>query len=133
MTDLSDFDGCALVCRKTRTHTLTWGLCAHATQPEPRISISRVEPMDDGHPGIVLRSIPLPAWEAAITVLKWVSRGRSFALDADPGIAPSYPDAAARRALGALHDAGLLDQPKQPTPAPAGTEATDSPGPPVAS
>lgn len=124
MTDLSDFDGCARACRKSGAHTLVWGDCEHAPEsarPVPTISIGRVEPdLGDGYPGIVMRSIPLPAWEAAITVLKWVSRGKTYALDADPDIAPSYPDAVARRALGALHDAGLLG----PAPAPAATEAT---------
>ena len=59
-----------------------------------------------------MRSVPLSAWQGLITVAKWVSRGRSFALDADPDIAPCYPDATARFALGALHDAGLLDTPE---------------------
>lgn len=103
--------GCARDC--SEQHTYTWGRCALApdsARPEPTISIGRVETEADGQPGIVLRELPLSAWEALITVAKWVSRGKSMALDADPDIAPAYPDAAARRALGALHDAGLLDQ-----------------------
>lgn len=102
--------GCARDCSEQHTYKL--GRCALSTEepPEPTVSIGRVEDFEDGQPGIVLRSIPMPAWDALITVAKWVSRGKSFALDADPDIAPCYPDASARRALGALHDAGLLDQ-----------------------
>lgn len=102
--------GCARDC--SEQHTYTWGRCALAPEsarPEPAISIGRVETMGDGHPGIVLREVPLSAWEGLITVGKWVSRGKSSALDADLDIAPCYPDATARFALGALHDAGLLD------------------------
>ncbi|MGW0948501.1 hypothetical protein ACWD4O_38925 [Streptomyces sp. NPDC002623] len=109
--------GCARACRDQ--HTYTWGICALAPEsakPAPTISIGRIEMQDDGYPSIVLRGIPLTAWDALITVAKWVSRGRSFAFDADPDIAPAYPDASARRALGALHDAGLLN-PTAPTAA----------------
>lgn len=105
--------GCARDC--SEQHTYTWGICALApksAKPEPTISIGRVEPLDDGYPGIVLHSIPVSAWDALVTVAKWVSRGKSFALDADPNIAPCYPDASARRALGALHEAGLLPEPE---------------------
>lgn len=114
--------GCARDCSEQHTYKL--GRCALSTEepPEPTVSIGRVEDFEDGQPGIVLRSIPMPAWDALITVAKWVSRGKSFALDADPDIAPCYPDASARRALGALHDAGLLDQ---SAPAPAATQATE--------
>ncbi|MGW5477666.1 hypothetical protein [Streptomyces sp. NPDC004008] len=114
--------GCHRAC--SEQHTYEQGRCALApkpAQPRPKISIGRVEPMEDGQPSIVLRSIPYAAWESLITVAKWVSRGKAYALDADPDIAPAYPDAAARRALGALHDAGLLDT----APTPAATEATE--------
>ncbi len=100
--------GCTSMCR-TR-HCRRPGYCALVPPPDPTISIGRVEPdLGDGQPGIVLREVPVSAWEDLITVAKWVSRGKSFALDADPDIAPAYPDTAARQALGALHDAGLLD------------------------
>ena len=111
MTDWHDA-GCARDC--SEQHTYTWGRCALAPEsarPQPTISIGRVEKMTDGYPGIVMRSVPLSAWDALITVAKWVSRGRSAALDADPDIALCYPDALARHALGALDDAGLLGQP----------------------
>jgi len=123
---LSDVDWYAAGCSRdcSEQHTYVWGRCALAPEsarPTPMISIGRVETEADGCPGIVLRSIPVTAWDALVTVAKWVSRGRAMALDADPDIAPAYPDAAARRALGALHDAGLLGGPQ---PAPAATEAT---------
>lgn len=116
--------GCARDCSEQHTYEL--GRCALSTSapPEPTISVGRVEMEADGHPGIVLRSIPLSAWDALITVAKWVSRGKSFALDADPAIAPCYPDASARRALGALHDAGLLTAPAVVSSPPATDRVT---------
>jgi len=97
---------CALSCAEQ--HTYRYQSCALAPPPEPTVSILRVEDGPDGERHIATRSIPLTAWEALVKVAMWVSRGRSFALDADPDIYPTYPDAAARRALGALHDSGLL-------------------------
>jgi hypothetical protein len=107
--------GCARDC--SEQHTYEWGRCAHAPEsakPTPTISILRVEESEELAKDIVAREIPLTAWDALITVAKWVSRGRSFAFDAGPDIAPAYPDTAARYALGALDDAGLLDR-KEPT------------------
>lgn len=49
-------------------------------------------------------AVPAEAFVRLVKVVKHVSAGRSFAFD---GQGP-YPDAAARRALGALLDAGLL-------------------------
>ncbi|MFJ2000287.1 hypothetical protein [Streptomyces chartreusis] len=100
--------GCSGDCR--RQHTRRPGYCALVPPPEPTISILRVEPDPEGGKHIVTRSIPLTHWQGLIAVAKWVSRGKSFALDADPNIAPCYPDATARFALGALHDASLLDE-----------------------
>lgn len=57
-----DFDGCARSCRKTHIHTLLWGDCAHApesSRPEPRVTIGSVQTAADGHPSIVLQSIPV--------------------------------------------------------------------------
>jgi hypothetical protein len=105
--------GCARDC--TDQHTYQWGRCAHAPEsarPEPTVLIGGVETAEDGHGDIVMRSIPLSAWNDLITVAKWVSRGSSMAFDADPDIAPRYPDASARRALGALDDAGALNRPE---------------------
>jgi hypothetical protein len=104
--------GCARDC--SEQHTYEWGRCTMAPEsarPVPTIGILWVEGGDGLAKDIVSRRIPLTAWEALITVAKWVSRGRSFAFDADPGIAPCYPDGEARHALGALDDAGLLDRP----------------------
>ncbi|BFP50126.1 hypothetical protein KCMC57_64940 (plasmid) [Kitasatospora sp. CMC57] len=58
----ADFDGCARSCRKTRSHTLLWGDCAHAPEsarPEPLVTIGGVQSAADGHPSIVLRSVPV--------------------------------------------------------------------------
>lgn len=55
-----DFDGCARSCRKTRTHTLLWGDCAHAPEsarPEPRVSFFRHGTGSDGLPAILTESL----------------------------------------------------------------------------
>lgn len=52
--------------------------------------------------------VPLEAFRRLVKVAMWVSRGRSFAYTPDPNLGAAYPDATARFALGALHDAGLL-------------------------
>ncbi|MFJ5151402.1 hypothetical protein ACIQCF_07400 [Streptomyces sp. NPDC088353] len=100
--------GCARDCSEQHTYRLGRCVLSTETAPEPTISITRVQTEADGKPGIVVRSIPVSAWEALVKVAMWVSRGRSAAFIPDADIAPAYPDAAARRALGALHDAGLL-------------------------
>ena len=58
MADL-DFDGCARACRKAGAHTLVWGQCEHAPEPEPRLSVLRQRIMGDGHPSIVTETIHL--------------------------------------------------------------------------
>ncbi|MGW9299567.1 hypothetical protein ACWHA3_01915 [Streptomyces cyaneofuscatus] len=60
-------------------------------------------------------SVPVPprAFDRLVRVAMWVSRGRSMAHTPDPQISGSYPDAAARFALGALDDAGLLNTYRQ--------------------
>ena len=50
-------------------------------------------------------AVPREAFDALVQVAEYVSYGRR-AVDHQPDGAP-YPDAAARRALGALGDAGL--------------------------
>ena len=58
----ADFDGCARSCRKTRTHTLLWGDCAHtpeSARPEPRVTIGGTITAADGYPSVVLHSIPV--------------------------------------------------------------------------
>lgn len=50
------------------------------------------------------RTVPLEALRDAAKVLAYVSAGRGY-VDVEP-----YPDALARRALGALDDAGLLTE-----------------------
>lgn len=55
--------------------------------------------------------VPQEAFDRLVRVAMWVSRGQSMAHVPDPStlIGARYPDAAARAALGALDDAGLLD------------------------
>lgn len=57
-------------------------------------------------------SIPREALRSLVEVAMWVSRGRSAAMTPShvKAIGKVYPDAKARQALGALDDAGLLDQ-----------------------
>ncbi|MDX2800125.1 hypothetical protein [Streptomyces scabiei] len=61
--------------------------------------------------------VPVKALEQLVRVAMWVSRGRSMAFtpDPDPKLGAIYPDATARFALGALDDAGLLQQFRTPT------------------
>jgi hypothetical protein len=47
-----DFDGCWWECRKAGAHTLRWGSCEHAPEPEKTVSISRVYLDHDGQPSI---------------------------------------------------------------------------------
>jgi len=56
-------------------------------------------------------SVPPEAFDRLVRVAMWVSRGQSMAHVPDPAtlIGARRPDAAARAALGALDDAGLLD------------------------
>lgn len=46
------FDGCGRICRKTFTHTLVWGECEYAPQPEPTVSMSHVFTDIDGQKSI---------------------------------------------------------------------------------
>lgn len=57
-------------------------------------------------------AVPRNALKALAEVAMWVSRGRSMAFvpDDSEALGKVYPDAKARRALGALDDAGLLEQ-----------------------
>ncbi|MYX14435.1 hypothetical protein GTY67_13615 [Streptomyces sp. SID8374] len=48
----TDFDGCRRACRAQGRHTLAWGECEHATQPEPTVSMSKIYTASDGHPSI---------------------------------------------------------------------------------
>jgi hypothetical protein len=57
-----DFDGCSRDCRKSATHTLVWGDCAHAPEtarPEPHVTIGGVRTMADGESNIVLEAVPV--------------------------------------------------------------------------
>lgn len=45
-----DFGGCNRKCRQAGAHTLVWGECEHAPEPEPTVSLSRVYKAADGFP-----------------------------------------------------------------------------------
>ncbi|MGW5291464.1 hypothetical protein [Streptomyces bacillaris] len=66
-----------------------------------------MDEMDDTVP------VPPGAFDRLVRVAMWVSRGRSMAHVPDPQISDTYPDTAARYALGALDDAGLLNTYRQ--------------------
>ncbi|MFJ2568978.1 DUF6085 family protein [Streptomyces halstedii] len=64
-------------------------------------------------------AVPVPheAFDRLVRVAMWVSRGQSMAHTPDPSplIGARYPDTAARQALGALDDAGLLNTYREKT------------------
>lgn len=66
MTTADDFDGCSRACRKTEAHTYTWGMCAHAPEPEPRLTVARHVIAGDGQPSIAMEGIPLGELAARI-------------------------------------------------------------------
>ncbi|MBC2903180.1 hypothetical protein [Streptomyces cupreus] len=55
-----DFDGCNRKCRRAGAHTLVWGECEHATEPEPTVSLSRVYKATDGLPAIGFDTYTVP-------------------------------------------------------------------------
>jgi hypothetical protein len=61
MTDQNtDYDGCNRRCRLAGAHTLAWGECEHAPQPEPTVSLSCVYTDTDGHPSIGFDTYTVP-------------------------------------------------------------------------
>jgi hypothetical protein len=60
-------------------------------------------------------SVPRDALRRLVEAAMWVSRGKSMAFTPDDSkaVGKTYPDAKARLALGALDDAGLLDQSRE--------------------
>ena len=49
----TDFDGCNRECRKAGAHTLRWGGCERAPEPEPTVSMSMIyKDPEDGYPSI---------------------------------------------------------------------------------
>lgn len=48
----TDYDGCNSECRKAGAHTLHWGGCEHAVEPEPTVSMSVVYRDHDGQNSI---------------------------------------------------------------------------------
>ncbi|MFI5739204.1 DUF6085 family protein [Streptomyces anulatus] len=81
---------------------------APASEP-PVVAAARIQLDVSATPDTV--PVPLEAFDRLVRVAMWVSRGQSMAHTPDPSpvIGARYPDAAARQALGALDDAGLLD------------------------
>lgn len=61
------FDGCSRVCRKSGQHTYTWGMCEHAPEPEPHLTIARHVIADDGYPSIVMERVPLAELSARMS------------------------------------------------------------------
>lgn len=85
---------------------------APASKP-PVIGTARIHLDVAPTPDTVL--VPQEAFDRLVRVAMWVSRGQSMAHTPDPSpvVGARYPDAAARKALGALDDAGLLDAYRQ--------------------
>ncbi|MEV5854621.1 DUF6085 family protein [Streptomyces anulatus] len=87
---------------------------APSSQP-PVVATARVHLDVSATPDAV--PVPQEAFDRLVRVAMWVSRGQSMAHMPDPAtlIGARYPDAAARAALGALDDVGLLDAYRQTT------------------
>ncbi|MFI7890860.1 DUF6085 family protein [Streptomyces sp. CACIS-1.16CA] len=81
---------------------------APASEP-PVVATARIRVDVSATPDAV--PVPHEAFDRLVRVAMWVSRGQSMAHTPDPSplIGARYPDTAARKALGALDDAGLLD------------------------
>ncbi len=47
-----DYDGCSRDCRIRGSHTLAWGSCEHATEPEPTVAFLRHFTASDGKPAL---------------------------------------------------------------------------------
>lgn len=48
-----DFHGCNSECRRAGAHTLRWGGCELAPEPEPTLTLMRVRLMSDGENALV--------------------------------------------------------------------------------
>lgn len=82
--------------------------CALAPASEPPVvATARIHLDVTAAPDTV--PVPLGAFDRLVRVAMWVSRGQAMAHTPDPEISDTYPDAAARFALGTLDDAGLLN------------------------
>lgn len=62
-----DFDGCNSECRHAGQHTLRWGGCEHAAEPEPTVSMSVVYRDHDGQNSIGFDSYTVPQLGELIT------------------------------------------------------------------
>ncbi|WP_405461708.1 hypothetical protein OG786_29560 [Streptomyces sp. NBC_00101] len=89
-----------------------YALAPAATEP-PVVGTARIQLEVTAASNTV--PVPREAFDRLVRVAMWVSRGQSMAHVPDPRISDGYPDAAARAALGALDDVGLLDTYQQAT------------------
>lgn len=64
----TEFDGCNSECRKAAQHTLRWGGCELAPEPDPTLGILRVRCMPDGENGIVTDQYTVTELAARIEV-----------------------------------------------------------------
>ncbi|EGX60132.1 hypothetical protein SZN_09426 [Streptomyces zinciresistens K42] len=62
-----DFDGCNRRCRRAGAHTLVYGECEHAPEPEPTVSLLRVYKAADGFPAIGFDTYTVPELGELIT------------------------------------------------------------------
>ncbi|MCQ1575363.1 hypothetical protein [Streptomyces parvus] len=85
---------------------------APASEP-PVVGAARIHLDVSATPDAV--PVPQETFDRLVRVAMWVSRGQSMAHTPDPSpvVGARYPDTAARKALGALDDAGLLDTYRQ--------------------
>lgn len=112
------FAGCARRCRKTGMHTLTWGECEWAPEPEPKdpeFGWWRTVEMDDGLPSIAMVSVPLLAvlpWAAHLAVEERHRMLDESATALDPAVCFERwrQDAVARETAEQTPPGGMIDQ-----------------------
>ncbi|MFB7244601.1 hypothetical protein ACFCYX_19335 [Streptomyces populi] len=106
-----DFDGCHRACRRAGKHTLRWGGCEHAPEPEPAVSLPRIYTDTDGHPSLgfdtftvqqladliepALRAVPIRLGPNALATLQ---RGETVGLSGG-----EYADLARQAAHAIVH------------------------------
>lgn len=117
----SDFDGCNSECRRVGTHTLRWGGCERAAQPEPTVSMSKIyKDPEDGYPSIGFDSY---------TVASLADLVAPALLMPEEGFAPPYSESYAR-ALAIVVAKAIVHRNDEPAPAVVSSPpATDRPAP----
>jgi hypothetical protein len=123
----TDFDGCRRACRLAGAHTLVYGECEQAPEPEPTVSLPRVYTAADGRPSIGFDAYTVPQLarliEAAVgDPLRAAAAARAIVHRNDEPAAPAVPVSPAvvnedrrERYVVAIHDAmepdlSLVDQ-----------------------